>query len=233
MLYSLDGHMSEPHEAADRPASRIQDYPGMSDDSWLGRHRALVALDPERKRRSKLVFLGDSIVEGWVDASWDESFGVYDAVRLGIGGDMTQHLLWRVEHGELDQLEPKVLVLLIGTNNLGNASHSSIEVGRGVAALARVLEHKLPRTTLLVLGILPRDEPSAPLRQRVAETNALIARLDNGTNVRYLDVGESFLSADRTIPRRLMADGLHPTPEGYRVFARSLLPVLTQILTRP
>ncbi|HMJ52333.1 MAG TPA: GDSL-type esterase/lipase family protein [Polyangiaceae bacterium] len=205
----------------------------MSDDSWLGRHRALVALDPERKRRSKLVFLGDSIVEGWVDASWDESFGVYDAVRLGIGGDMTQHLLWRVEHGELDQLEPKVLVLLIGTNNLGNASHSSIEVGRGVAALARVLEHKLPRTTLLVLGILPRDEPSAPLRQRVAETNALIARLDNGTNVRYLDVSESFLSADRTIPRRLMADGLHPTPEGYRVFARSLLPVLTQILTRP
>ena len=76
--------MSEPHEAVDRPASRSQDYPWMSDDSWLGRHRTLVLLDPERKRRSKLVFLGDSIVEGWVDASWDESFGVYDAVRLGM-----------------------------------------------------------------------------------------------------------------------------------------------------
>jgi lysophospholipase L1-like esterase len=225
--------MTEPHEAADRSAPRKQDYPWMSDDAWLERHRALVALDPERKRRSKLVFLGDSIVEGWVDASWDESFGVYDAVRLGIGGDMTQHLLWRIEHGELDQLEPRVLVLLIGTNNLGNASHSPIEVGRGVAALTRALEHQLPRTTFLVLGILPRDEPSAPLRQQVVETNALIARLDNGTNVRYLDIGESFLSADRTIPPSLMADGLHPTPEGYRVFARSLLPVLTQILTRP
>lgn len=225
--------MAEPVEPTHRAIARTLDYSWMSREEWRTRHQALLAIAPERRRAAKLVFLGDSIVEGWDDASWNESFGAYSAVRLGIGGDMTQHLLWRIEQGELAQLQPKVLVLLIGTNNLGNASYTPRETARGVEAVVRVLEQRLPKTTLLVLGLLPRDAPNAPLRRQVVETNALVAKLENKSTIRYLDIGKSFLSNDRSIPVEIMADALHPTASGYRVFARSVLPTLTPLLAAP
>jgi lysophospholipase L1-like esterase len=222
--------MSEPAEVTDRAFPRTRDYPWMSREEWDERRNALLAIPPERRRDAKLVFLGDSIVEGWTDASWDESFGAYAPLRLGIGGDMTQHVLWRIEQGELAHLRPDLMVLLIGTNNLGNAFHTPRETARGVEAIVRVLEQHLPNATLLVVGLLPRDEPIAPLRRQVAETNALLVSLENGRNIRYVDVGESFVSSDGKIPLEIMEDALHPTPNGYRLFARSLLPTLTTLL---
>jgi lysophospholipase L1-like esterase len=211
-------------EEPDHASPRTRDYSWMSREEWWRRHRALAQIPVAEKSRAELVFLGDSIVEGWDTAAFEKSYGAYHALRFGISGDMTQHLLWRIEHGEQDGAQPRVVVLLIGTNNLGNDNQEPEGVARGVAAVVRAIVAKWPAAELLVLGLLPRDEPHSPLRQRVLATNVLLARIDDGHKVRYVDIGKSFTSREGTIPLDVMADGLHPTPRGYGIFAESLDP---------
>lgn len=203
----------------------------MSRDDWWQKHRALLAIDPGVKRDSKLAFLGDSIVEGWDPLVWNELFGRYRPVRLGLGGDKTQQVLFRIQQGELDGLGARVLVLLIGTNNFGLGEATPEEVARGVTAVVSAVQKKLPETRVLLLGILPRDErPGTELRQKVGATNALIRELADGERVHYLDVGQHFLDAQGKIPAELMADFLHPTPKGYRVLATAIAPAITELL---
>jgi lysophospholipase L1-like esterase len=220
-----------PAQGADVPAPRDRDYPWMSLDEWWRKQRALAALDPELKRRSELAFLGDSITEGWDDAVWAENYARYRPVRLGLGGDKTEQVLYRIGHGELDGLGSRVVVVLIGTNNFGLGEATPSEVATGVTAVVRAVQEKLPKTRILLLGILPRDEsPGTELREKLAATNALIQRLDAPPRVHYLDVGPHFLDPKGKIPKQLMADFLHPTPEGYRVLARALAPTLAKLL---
>jgi lysophospholipase L1-like esterase len=218
-------------EPTDEPAPRLHDYPWMSLTTWRDRHETLVRIDPAAKARAALVFLGDSIIEGWDNQSFQEYFAPHHALRLGIGGDKTQQVLWRITHGELEGLHPRVVVLLIGTNNLGHDRAPPPRVAAGISKVVAMLRTRLPTTQLLVLGILPSGEhPSAPLRAQIAATNALVARLDDGASIRYLDVGRHFLADDARIPRELMDDFLHPTPRGYRVLAKAVEPTLSQML---
>jgi len=220
-------------DAPDVAAPRDKDYPWMSLEAWWQRQRALQSIEPSIKRDSELAFLGDSIVEGWDNSVWNEFYSRYRPVRLGLGGDKTQQVLYRIEKGELDGLGSKVVVLLIGTNNFGLGEATPESTARGVTAVLNAVKAKLPAARLLLLGILPRDErPDGELRRKVRDTNMLIQKLDDGERVRYLDVGASFLDPDGKIPSELMADFLHPTPKGYRVFSTALAPTLTALLSR-
>jgi lysophospholipase L1-like esterase len=220
-------------EATDRPAPRDRDYPWMSREGWWQRHRALLAIEPSIKRDSELAFLGDSIIEGFDNTVWNEFFARYRPLRLGIGGDKTQQVLFRIEQGELDGLGSKLVVLLIGTNNFGLGDATPESVARGIAAVVKAVQSKLPEARLLLLGILPREEkPDSELRKKVRETNLLVQRLGDGDRVTYLDIGAQFLDAEGKIPAELMADFLHPTPKGYRVFSTALAPKLGELLSR-
>lgn len=186
-----------------------------------------------------LLFLGDSITEGWksVGEIWDKHYGAHQPANFGIGGDQTQHVLWRIENGELDGLSPKVVVLMIGTNNSG--AHTAAQIAEANRRIVAQIRAKLPQTKVLLLAIFPRgprtlrDGTAEPWEQRMAVirgVNAELARLDDGRNVRFLDVGPAFLAADGTIPADVMPDQLHLSPKGYQLWADAMQPALDAML---
>jgi lysophospholipase L1-like esterase len=176
---------------------------------------------------TQLVFIGDSITDGWRDDPQreflEDYFGQYRPYNIGVGGDETQHVLWRVEHGELDGITPKVVVVMIGTNNIGNSKMSPEETAQGVTTLVTAIRHKLPNSKILLLGIFPRENRSDELlRVLVNRTNTMIARLDDGRYVKYLDIGRNFLDADGGLSGTIMPDYLHPNARGYEIWATAI-----------
>ena len=213
---------------ADRPSMQLG-AGAEGPDGWLRRHERLVAeADVEAPR---VVFLGDSIFDFWKDdlPSWEEAIAPLDAVNLGISGDQTQHLLWRVEHGAVATM-PDAAVLLIGTNNL-SAGMGDEETARGVAAVVDAIRERSPRTRVLLLGLLPRHlTPIDPMRERIGRVNARLARLDDGEHVRFLDAGAFLLAPDGRIATGLMPDSLHPSADGYRALSRAVVGPLRGLL---
>jgi len=209
------------------PAPRVKEYPWMSTASWKERHERFV-------KRAKdgtcdLLFLGDSITEGWGNnAVWKKHFEPRKAVNFGIGGDTTQNVLWRITNGELDGLSPKAVVLLIGTNNFGLHGDAPGDVAKGVAAVVDTLRRKLPGAKILLLAVFPRDEkPNTGMRKKIAELNAELAKIEG---VRFLDIGAKFLAADGTLPKDVMPDFLHLSEKGYRIWAEAMEPELSKLL---
>lgn len=203
----------------------------MSLREWRERHRAQLA-DPARSR-AELVFLGDSITQGWAGSSaYQAHFGSHHPLGLGIGGDQTQHVLWRLADGALGGVRAKVVVILIGVNNLGNG-HSPEQTFLGVQAVVRRVESDLPSAAIVLLDILPAGEaPNDPLRKKVLATNRLLARLGS-ERVSVLDVGAVFLGPGSRIPPELMADFLHPTATGYERLSRAVAPEIARRLAAP
>src|SRR5262249_29604407 len=144
-------------ESSTEPAARKKEYSWMSVASWTQRHEAMVKRAKEGN--VDLLFVGDSITEGWGNNSvWQKNYVPLKAANIGIGGDTTENVLWRLENGAIDGLSPKVAVLLIGTNNFGLEGHQPDAVAKGVAACVQTLRKKLPSTKILLLAIFPRDE---------------------------------------------------------------------------
>jgi len=176
-----------------------------------------------------LLFLGDSITQGWANNEvWQRFYTPRNAANFGIGGDRTQHILWRLENGEVEGISPKVAVLMIGTNNSG--SNTAEEIADGVTAIVKSLREKLPKTKILLLGVFPRGEKPGSIRDKLAEVNTRIAKLDEGKVVKYLDISKSFLSDDGTISRDVMPDFLHLSPKGYRIWAEAMEPTLQSMM---
>jgi lysophospholipase L1-like esterase len=179
-----------------------------------------------------LLFLGDSITQMWNDNEvWKRFYGPRNAANFGIGGDRTQHVLWRIQNGELDGIEPKVVVLTIGTNNA--SSGTADEIAQGITAIVEELRHRLPRARILLLGVFPRGQKPDATRERLQAVNARIARLDDGSHVKFLDIGKAFLNEDGTIARATMPDYLHLSPRGYRIWADAMEPTLWSMLDEP
>lgn len=177
-----------------------------------------------------LLFLGDSITAGWGKAKpiWDERYAKFQAANFGIGGDRTQHVLWRIANGELDGIQPKVLVLMIGTNNMGYPAEDII---KGDRKIVEEIHKKLPETKLLLLGIFPRGaDASNPAREKIKTVNEALAKLDDGRRTRYLDIGAAFLDASGNIPKEVMPDALHPSAAGYKIWADATQPLLDEML---
>lgn len=224
----------------DRPSATVP-IPRSDAAWWLRHHNEYV----ERARRGHvdLLFLGDSITQGWLgdgrdDAAgdgrpiWIDRYAPRRAANFGLGSDRTEHLLWRLDHGELVGIAPRAVVLLIGTNNLANGDPPA-EVAAGVAAILDRLRGRLPSARVLLLGLLPRGHEPGPWRTQVAETNRLLARLADGRRVVFLDIGPRFLDDRGRLPRSLSPDGLHLTRHGYATWADAIEPVLVGLMAEP
>ena len=170
---------------------------------------------------ARLIFIGDSITQGWGSVGWStwESFYVpRGGVNLGISGDRTQHVLWRLQNGHLDGIDPELAVIMIGTNNAGD--NTSQEIADGVEAIVNTVQEKLPDTEVLILAIFPRGATPEDLRRRVNDgATAIFAALAERDGVEFLDIGDAFLSGDGTLPKDVMPDLLHLTPEAYQTWA--------------
>ncbi len=186
-----------------------------------------------------LLFLGDSITEGWNKAPdvWREHYEKYQPAGFGISGDQTQHVIWRIEDGELDGIRPKVVVLMIGTNN--SKFHTGAEIAAADTMIVRLIRQKSPETKVLLLAIFPRGprkdwdgtyDDSLRRMQAVRDANAELAKLDDGEHVRFLDIGEKFLGPDGKIPASLMPDQLHPNAAGYKIWAEAMQPLLEEMM---
>jgi lysophospholipase L1-like esterase len=201
-----------------------------SQAAWLARHDAFVA--QAQSGPIDVLFLGDSITnlfptrgsEIWLREI--ESLG--NVANFGIDGDRTQFVLWRAQHGELDGTHARVVVLMIGTNNLASATPENI--AHGVAAIVETVREKLPDAIVVLNAILPRGPVDSPARAAAADTNARIHGLADGTHVRWLDSGAGFVDPAGNIDPALMPDLLHPSATGYGIWAAALRPVLLDAL---
>lgn len=199
---------------------------------FLAQHDAFVAR--ARQGGIDVLFLGDSITENFAtrgQAVWDrEIVPLGNVVDFGIGGDRTQFVLWRAQHGELAGSGARVVVLMVGTNNLASATPENI--ARGVSAIVDTVRAALPGTTIVVNALLPRGGRDDPLRAKLADVNARLAALADGKRVRWLDAGPGFLDAGGEPQPELMPDKLHPSAAGYEIWAAALRPVLLDALSK-
>jgi lysophospholipase L1-like esterase len=183
-----------------------------------------------------LLFVGDSITAGWdkVPKLWEAEFARWNPANFGIGGDRTQHVLWRIDQGMLDGYPPNVLVLMIGTNNLG-WKREATEILKGQRAILDQIHRHLPKTTVLIMGLLPRGlepatEGTRQMRAAIAVINAQLATWDDGKQTRFLDIGAAFLDPAGNPNPDLLPDGVHPNAKGYQIWAEALRPVLADLM---
>jgi lysophospholipase L1-like esterase len=226
----------EARKPAENPATRPEPRMRlMPDPGWLKRHEGFVEV--AKKGGVELLFLGDSITDAWGGTGrtggngakiFAKEFEPLGAANFGIGGDRTQHVLWRLQNGELDGIQPKALMLMIGTNNMG--SDSAEQIAEGVTAIVKEIQKRSPKTKVLLLGIFPRGEKPGPGREKIKQTNAIIAKLDDGKTVKYLDIGDKFLQPDGTLSKDVMYDFLHLTEKGYQIWADAVKAPLLEML---
>ena len=206
--------------------------------NWMSLHESFVTR--AKQGHLDLLFLGDSITAGWLwDTGglnvWNKYYAPRHAADFGIGYDRTQNVLWRIEHGELKHIKPKVVVLLIGTNNAGNEDNgkprnTTPEIVEGVTTIVKELRVRLPKSKVLLFGLFPRGDKNDPVREQVKEINSQLARLDDGKMVRFLDIGSKFLEPDGTLSRDIMPDLLHPSEQGYQIWADSMKDTLAGMM---
>jgi lysophospholipase L1-like esterase len=200
-----------------------------ADDWWKARHQSMN--DRVKKGDVDLIFIGDSITQGWEGAGkavWDKNYANRKAVNLGISGDQTQHVLWRLDNGNIDGISPKLAVIMIGTNNAG--LNTPEEIAEGVTAIVKKLRDKLPTTKILLLAIFPREEKPGEVRAKLDKVNGLIAKLADGKMVRFLDIGPKFLEAGGVLPKSIMPDALHPNDKGYEIWAQAIEASVAELL---
>jgi lysophospholipase L1-like esterase len=221
--------------AADRPAPR-------TDANSIVAHAQL--LEKAERGRIDIYFLGDSIVRRWgaldypqLLENWKQNFYGWNAANFGWGGDGTQHILWRLEHGELDGVDPKVIVLLAGTNNVGAHARDEAtiaEIARGIQAIVDVCQKKARNATIVVTAVFPRNDSMAVM-PTIDRLNEKIAALADGRRVRYLNINSRLADANGVLVNGVMnaRDKLHPTLKGYQIWADALKPILRELLGPP
>ncbi len=197
--------------------------------SWIQRHEAM------NRRASQgnvdLIYVGDSIVQHFDKQGkevWEHYYAHRNALNLGISGDRTEHVLWRLDHGNINGITPKLAIVMIGQNNGGH--NTAEEIAEGVTAIVRRLRTKLPGTKILLLGIFQRREKPTAERAVLAKANEIVSKLADDKHVFYMDINPVFVQPDGTIPRSLMYDFEHPTPLGHRVWAEAIEPKVAELM---
>jgi lysophospholipase L1-like esterase len=224
-----------PSGPADQAAPR-------TDQNSLAAHTQL--LQKARQGRIDIYFEGDSIVRRWgatdypyLLANWTENFHGWNAADFGWGADRTQNILWRLQNGELDGVHPKVIVLLAGTNNVGTQPGDELkvaEITRGVKAIVDLCRQKAPDATIVLTAIFPRND-NFEVMPTITRINAGLARIANGSTVRFLDINDQLADQDGRLVAGMMnaRDQLHPTLKGYQVWADALKPIFRELLGPP
>jgi len=198
---------------------------------WKARH---LRINAQVKRGGvEVIFVGDSITSGWEGEGkevWKRYYRRRKAANLGIGGDETGHVLWRLTHGSLQGISPGVAVVLVGVNNAYRRGNSAAQIAAGIRSIVVLLRKRLPRTKVLLLGIFPSGARPGRFRQKTSAINTRIARLADGKSVHYLDIGAKFLGRNGHISREVMSDYLHLTEKGYDIWATAMEPTLRRLL---
>jgi lysophospholipase L1-like esterase len=223
----------EPEDAKVIPTTPLPGYYVSYPKAWMVYHENNV----KRAKQGDVdvLFLGDSLTQNWGNAgreAWNKNFAPLKAAYFGIGGDKTGNLLWRLDHGELDGLVPKVVVLMIGVNNLWSGKNTAEEIAGGIRAVVEKLRAKLPQAKVLVLGLLPIGAKAEDIgRWTVSEINAHAAKVDDGAMVKFVDLGPKFLQKDGKLLQDAFAkDNLHLSTKGYEILAKELAPVVTEMM---
>lgn len=204
-------------------------------DWWLPRHLQKID-EVKTHKNAQVIFIGDSITQGWERDGfnvWNHNYTKYNAVALGFGGDRTENILWRLQHGEVDGLNPKVAVLMFGTNNTGHRHEDPKSTAVGIKRDLDELQQRLPNTKILLLAIFPRDEkPDGEMRQINNGINSIIANFADNKKIFFLDINKSFLDDNGVLSKDIMPDLLHPNEQGYEIWAKAMRPTLNSLLKK-
>lgn len=219
------------------PPSNACIIPGpRTDERGTNRYVQLCQRVKDCQGQADVIFLGDSITQAWeVEGKevWAKYYAPRHALNLGMGSDRTQHVLWRLDHGHLAGLKPKVVVLLIGVNNIADEAYTPGMVLDGVTTVVQKLRTKLPETKIILLGIFPFHEDFHPQRAKALQVNQALHKLDDSQWVHFLDFGHLFIQPDGKISKDMMPDFVHLTPTGYRLWAEAMEPKLAESLGEP
>lgn len=211
-------------------------------DWWMPRHQQV--LDRVAQGNVDLIWVGDSITHGWENqgkAVWEQYYSKRNAVNMGFGGDRTQHVLWRFENGEIDGISPKLVVLMIGTNNSNGTDNTAEEIADGIKAICAQIRAKLPKTKILMLAIFPRGDAeqrknkvqAAAFNDQWAKNkkaSELASTIADGKHIYYLDINDKFLDAEGKLPEDIMPDFLHPNQKGYELWAEAIEPQVKKLM---
>jgi len=226
---------SKKENSATKPAPR--------DKGWEKRHETFVGI--AKRGNVDLLFLGDSITDAWGGEGhgtngghkiFTSKFVPMKAANFGIGGDRTQHVIWRLQNGELDGIKPKVVQLMIGTNNSNGSDNTAEEIADGVKGIIDEIKKKSPSTKVLLLAVFPRntgkdDGAKKIQKDKIDKVNSIISKLDDGgKSVKFLDIGSKFKDASGDLPKELMPDQLHLSEKGYEIWANAVEGVITSML---
>ena len=200
------------------------------DEWWMKRHQSM---NKNAKKPHDLLFIGDSITQGWEGSgkgTWEKYYGNRKALNLGISGDRTEHVIWRLDNGNLrNQKKAKAAVVMIGTNNTGHIMQDPTEVRDGVERIVSTLRARCPQAKILLLGVFPRGvKPDDAKRKNNLEINKFISELHNGERIHYLDISDKFLTAEGILTKEVMPDALHPKQKGYEIWAEAIEPKLKE-----
>ena len=229
-------HAQTESVAGDQPVPR-------TDPNSTKAHAQL--LDKARKGGIDVYFEGDSITRRWgatdypeLLANWKQNFFGWNAANFGWGADSVQNILWRLHEGELDGVHPKVIVLLAGTNNVGNAMPSTgdeskvAEITRGLKAILDLMQQKAPEAVIIAMGIFPRND-NMGFMPTIDKINANLAGFADGRTIRYLNINDRLADKDGRLYEGMTVDKLHPTIQGYQIWADALKPILLELLGPP
>lgn len=228
MLVGLAMLTSPQQIVSTTPAERL------NEPWWKQRHEACVEIT--KKGGFDVAFLGDSITQGWEGggkAAWDANFAPLKAANFGFSGDRTEHVLWRLQQGEIVGANPKVIVIMIGTNNIGHGSSNAEQTTIGVKAIVSTLNEKLPNAKILLLGIFPRGK-SADDKGRIAVAQATegFKSAADGKRVFFKDIGKFFVRSNGDIRDTLMPDHLHLTSDAYGIWAKAIVDDVKALLAK-
>jgi lysophospholipase L1-like esterase len=204
------------------------------------RHEAF--LEIARKGDIDVLFIGDSITDFWTSRPsprggkdvWDHTFAPLKAANFGINADRTQNTLWRVQNGELDGFKAKVIVMMLGTNNIApdGSRNTPADAIEGDKLILKEMRTRQPDAKILLLGVFPRGEKADdPYRPLVKQINEGLAKLADNQHIFYMDIGDKFLSPDGTLSRDVFPDALHPNEKGYQIWADAILPKVKELLS--
>ena len=180
-----------------------------------------------------LLLIGDSITHGWENTGkkyWDQYYAPRNAVNMGFSGDRTQHVLWRLDHGHLEGISPKLAVLMIGTNNSNGNDNTAEEIADGIIAICKTIRTKCPQTKILILAIFPRGPEPSDQRDKNAKAALLASKIADGKMVHYLDINDKFLTKDGFLSMKVMPDYLHPNEAGYKIWAEAIEPKVAELM---
>lgn len=229
LLCQLSCALSPMPPSGTTPSKRTIEYSWMSVAAWDKMHAedAVVA----QYDQVDVLFVGDSITAGWDWQIWEKNFKPLKAANFGIGGDNTGNVLWRLQHGAVGNIQPKLIVLLIGVNNIGGMQETPEQAAAGVTKVVQQLQLAWPNSKILLNAVFPFDQtPSSENRSKVKKLNQIIAKLGNNNSIFFKDYGPLLLQKDGSISPDIMADFLHPTPKGYQIWADAMTPDIQTLL---